>query len=121
MLKREVERAEDEARRNKSIIGDYKAICTRLGQRLELQQAHAAELWQLLRSPALLAATGSCSDRLEQLWNRHQELTGVDQPASPSRDRSASASPAPADPTQSQFQAQVIFIKRLRLKPITNQ
>ena len=65
MLQREVQRAEEESRRNQSIIADYKQICSKLGRRLEEQQSRASQVWEQLQST--LAECPHCSGLLSDL------------------------------------------------------
>ncbi len=65
MLQREVQRAEEENRRNQSIISDYKQICSKLGNRLEEEQSRVKEVWQRLQDT--LSNCSSCSVLLDDL------------------------------------------------------
>ena len=49
MYRREMEKAESDARRNTSIIADYKQICSQLSERLEKQQTGARQEMDRLR------------------------------------------------------------------------
>ena len=65
MLKREVQRAEEESKRNQSIISDYKQICKQLNQRLEEQQGRSTQLWQHLQDS--FSSCSTCSPLLTTL------------------------------------------------------
>uniref|UniRef100_A0A4W5L198 Uncharacterized protein n=1 Tax=Hucho hucho TaxID=62062 RepID=A0A4W5L198_9TELE len=52
MCRRELDKSESEIRKNGSIIGEYKQICSQLSERLEKQQtANKGELEKIRVSP----------------------------------------------------------------------
>lgn len=65
MLQREIQKAEGESRRNQSIIGDYKKICSKLGRRLEEQQTRAKGIHQQLKGT--LSDCPNCAALLDGL------------------------------------------------------
>lgn len=67
MLQREVQRAEEEGRRNQSIISDYKQICSQLGRRLEEEQTRAKDFWQ--QWSTTLSDCPNCCAVVEDLSN----------------------------------------------------
>lgn len=74
MLKREVQKSEEEARRNQSIINEYKQICTQLGKRLEEEQFHFNQILQQLQvDPNCSSYLETCSKQFGSLFNN----TGV--------------------------------------------
>lgn len=105
MLKRELQRAEEEARRSQSIIVDYKQICSQLGRRLEEQQSRTKDTWQQWRST--LSDCPKCSALVDDL----SSLIASEQPGSPDHSLSGSSaidSKRPGSPTSpTPFEMQV--------------
>lgn len=96
MLQREVQRAEEESRRNQSIITDYKQICSKLGHRLEEQQSRASQVWEQLQST--LAECPNCSGLLGDLSSLVvSEQFSPDPPGTTSVDSGKARSPTSAE------------------------
>ena len=93
MLKREVQRAEDDARRSQSIIADYKQICNQLGQRLEDEQRRTARVKQLMADN--LSSCCNCSAVLEQLSGELEAESSEATPSGGSRGGSGRSSTSP--------------------------
>lgn len=110
MLQREVQRAEEDARRSQSIIADYKQICSKLGRRVEEEQSRAKQVWQTVQ--ATLSDCSNCSPLLADLSN----LIRSEQ-SSPDLQESVGAAcdVKPRSPTssQSQFEHQVNLLNLL--------
>ncbi|RVE57364.1 hypothetical protein OJAV_G00215520 [Oryzias javanicus] len=81
VLRRELEKAEQEIKRSSGIIADYKQICSQLTLRLEKQQAAHTDKLNTLKSaikdcPRCQHAAGSL---LESYNSKEEEQTGVSQ------------------------------------------
>ncbi|XP_077394955.1 rab GTPase-activating protein 1-like isoform X2 [Festucalex cinctus] len=91
VLRRELERAEQEVKRSSGIIADYKQICTQLTSRLERQQdAHSQEVHSL--KTALKACPHCCHHAAEYEDGETSEGKSDASPSSP-HDRGAVAVP----------------------------
>jgi len=113
MLKRELQRAEEEARRSQSIIVDYKQICSQLGRRLEEQQSRTKDTWQQWKST--LSDCPKCSALVDDLSSL---IASDQQPGSPDHSLSGSSSSAidskrpgsPTSPTPFEMQVGVYIV-----------
>uniref|UniRef100_A0A3Q2Z249 RAB GTPase activating protein 1-like 2 n=1 Tax=Hippocampus comes TaxID=109280 RepID=A0A3Q2Z249_HIPCM len=91
VLRRELERAEQEVKRSSGIIADYKQICSQLTTRLERQQdAHAQEVRSL---KSAVKACPRCSHHVAEYQEGEASDCRSDAPTSPSHDRGAAVAP----------------------------
>lgn len=71
MCRRELDKAESEIKKNSSIIGDYKQICSQLSERLEKQQtANKVEIEKIRQK------VDDC-ERCRELFNKEGRIKGV--------------------------------------------
>ncbi|VFV30969.1 rab gtpase-activating protein [Lynx pardinus] len=71
MCRRELDKAESEIRKNSSIIGDYKQICSQLSERLEKQQtANKVEIEKIRQK------VDDC-ERCRELFNKEGRIKGL--------------------------------------------
>lgn len=112
MLQREVQRAEEDARRNQSIIADYKQICTKLGRRLEEHQLRASQTWEQLQ--ATIADCPHCSGLLGDLSSLVVCEQSSPDPAGPGAITSVdSGKPRSPVSAESRFELKVRSLNRL--------
>lgn len=109
MLQREVQRSEEENRRNQAIIADYKQICSKLTRRLETEQSRAKDIWQRLQGTLSDCSNCSCLlDDVSSLIRSEQSSPDLQETGGVASDNK------PRSPTtaQAQFEHQV---KQLRI------
>ncbi|XP_036185637.1 rab GTPase-activating protein 1 isoform X9 [Myotis myotis] len=71
MCRRELDKAESEIKKNSSIIGDYKQICSQLSERLEKQQtANKVEIEKIRQK------VDDC-ERCRELFNKEGRIKGI--------------------------------------------